>query len=171
MLENRLILLIITATMLGACVPASNPQPVRPPAPTIETAPGTPIGIDKVCPPEQTLTITPINSTTPDTEPNSFCFTPALNANPDPGVAISSNTITVRGVNQPAPLTASPGATVYVNDQYLEYFNTGTPAKMVKGGDRIRILGSASNRLNDSVPYTLTIGGVSDTFYIITKAK
>ena len=171
MLENRLILLVVTATMLGACVPASNPQPVRPPAPTIETAPGTPIGIDKVCPPEQTLTITPINSTTPDAEPNSFCFTPALNANPDPGVAISSNTITVRGVNQPAPLTASPGTTVYVNDQYLEYFNTGTPAKMVKGGDRIRILGSASNRLNDSVPYTLTIGGVSDTFYIITKAK
>jgi hypothetical protein len=58
-----------------------------------------------------------------------------------------------------------------VNDQYLDYFTAQSTPKMVKAGDKIRILGSASNRLNDSVPYTLTIGGVSDTFYIITKAK
>ena len=167
-MEKQTALLILTALMLGACVPTNN-QPA--PAPVVNSAPGTPVGLDKTCPPEQTLTISPVTSSTPDTEPNQFCFTPALNANPDPTVAVSSNTITVRGVNQPTPLTASNGATVYVNDQYLEYFNTGTPAKMVKGGDRIRILGSASNRLNDSVPYTLTIGGVSDTFYIITKAK
>lgn len=171
MLENRTLLLLLTATVLGACVPASNPQPVQPPAPVMTTAPGTPIGINKVCPPEQTLTIAPINSTAPDTEPNPFCFAPALNANPDPSLAISSNTITVRGINQPTPLTATNGTTVYVNDQYLEYFSPQSTPKMVKAGDKIRISGSSSNQFNDSVAYTLTIGGVSDTFYIITKAK
>jgi hypothetical protein len=163
-------LLIFTALMLGACVPSStNTQPAPTPAPVVTSAPGTPVGLDKVCPPEQTLTISPINSSTPDTEPNQFCFTPALNVNPNPSVAISSNTITVRGVNQPTPLTASNGTTVYVNDQYLEYFSAQSTPKMVKVGDKIRILGSSSNLLNDSVPYTVTIGGVSDTFYIITK--
>ena len=160
---------IFTALMLGACVPSSNTQPA--PTPVVTTAPGTPLGLDKTCPPEQTLTISPINSSTPDTEPNPFCFTPALNVNPDPTIAVSSNTITVRGVNQPTPLTASNGTTVYVNDQYLEYFSPQSTPKMVKSGDKIRIAGSSSNLLNDSVPYTLTIGGVSDTFYIITRAK
>ncbi len=171
--QKYLGLLLVTVTMFSACTPATtNPPPVvQPPAPIIVTAPGTPMGLSKVCPPEQTLTITPVNSSTPDTEPNAFCFAPALNVNPDPQVAISSNTITVRGVNQPTPLSASPGTTVYVNDQYLEYFNVGTPAKMVKAGDKIRVAGSASNQLNDSVAYTVTIGGISDTFYIITRAK
>jgi hypothetical protein len=172
MISKRNVLMLLTATVLGACVPqATNPQPVTPTPPPILTAPGTPVGLDKVCPPEQTLTIAPINSSTPDTEPNPFCFAPALNVNPDQTVAISSNTITVRGVNQPTPLTATNGATVYVNDQYLEYFSAQSTPKMVKLGDKIRVLGSASNRLNDSVAYTVTIGGVSDTFYIITRAK
>jgi hypothetical protein len=171
MLSKRNTILLLTATMLGACVPATNPQPVTPTPPPILTAPGTPVGIDKVCPPEQTLTIAPVNSSTPDTEPNPFCFAPALNANPDQTQTISSNTITVRGINQPSPLTASSGTTVYVNDQYLEYFSAQSAPKMVKSGDKIRVLGSPSNRLNDSVAYTVTIGGVSDTFYIITRAK
>jgi hypothetical protein len=174
MLKNRNALWLALVLCLGACTPATtNPQPSvqPPPAPVVITAPGTPVGIDKVCPPEQTLTIAPVNSSTPDTEPNPFCFAPALNLNPDQTVAISSNTITVRGINQPTPLTASNGTTVYVNDQYLEYFTAQSTAKMVKTGDKIRLQGSASNKLNDSVAYTVTIGGVSDTFYIITKAR
>jgi hypothetical protein len=165
-------LLIFTALMLGACVPSStNTQPAPTPAPVVDSAPGTPVGLTKVCPPEQTLTIAPVNSSTPDTEPNPFCFAPALNVVPDPSVAVSSNTITVRGVNQPTPLTASNGTTVYVNDQYLEYFSPQSTPKMVKAGDKIRVLGSSSNLYNDSVAYTVTIGGISDTFYIITKTK
>jgi hypothetical protein len=173
MLEKRIAVSIFTAFLLGACVPSTNtqPAPAPNPAPVINSAPGTPVGLDKVCAPEQTLTINPVNSSTPDTEPNQFCFSPARNANPDPSVAVSSNTITVRGVNQPTPLTASNGATVYVNDQYLEYFSPQSTPKMVKSGDKIRVLGSSSNLLNDSVAYTVTIGGVSDTFYIITKTK
>ncbi len=168
MIKKQTALLILTALMLGACVPTST-QPA--PAPVVNSAPGTPVGLDKTCPPEQTLTISPVTSSTPDTEPNQFCFNPALNVNPDPAIAVSSNTITVRGVNQPTPLTASNGATVYVNDQYLEYFSPQSTPKMVKLGDKIRVLGSSSNLLNDSVAYTVTIGGVSDTFYIITKTK
>jgi hypothetical protein len=169
MLEKRIAMSIVTALLLDACVPSTNPQPA--PVPVVSSAPGTPVGLDKTCPPEQTLTIAPVNSSTPDTEPNPFCFTSALNVNPDPSIAVSSNTITVRGVNQPTLLTASNGATVYVNDQYLEYFSPQSTPKMVKSGDKIRVLGSSSNRYNDSVGYTLTIGGVSDTFYIITKTK
>ncbi|NJK45342.1 MAG: hypothetical protein HC933_14675 [Pleurocapsa sp. SU_196_0] len=107
----------------------------------------------------------------PTPTPEPFCFLPALDAIPDPVRAVSSNTITVRGVNQPAPLTASPGTTVYVNDAYLEYFNADTPAKTVKAGDRVRVLGSASNKGDESIGYKLTIGKVSDTFYIVTKNK
>lgn len=169
MLEKRIVLSIFTALMFGACVPSTNTQPS--PAPVVNSAPGTPVGLGKTCPPEQTLTIAPVNSSTPDTAPNQFCFLPALNVNPDPSVAVSSNTITVRGVNQPTPLTASNGTTVFVNDQYLEYFSAQSTPKMVKSGDKIRIAGSSSNLYNDSVGYTLTIGGVSDTFYIITKTK
>jgi hypothetical protein len=173
MLDKRNAIWLLLSLSLAACVPTTQTSqpPVQPPAPVVNSAPGTPVGLDKVCPPEQTLTIAPVNSSTPDTEPNQFCFTPALNVNPDQTVAISSNTITVRGVNQPTPLTASNGTTVYVNDQYLDYFTAQSTPKMVKAGDKIRVLGSASNKLNDSVAYTVTIGGVSDTFYIITKTK
>jgi hypothetical protein len=170
-MNKNIVLLALTATTLAACVPSvGSPRPTQPPAPVLETAPGTPAGIAKVCPPENTLTITPV-TTAPDSEPNQFCFNPVLNANPDPSQAISSGSFTVRGINQPAPLTASNGTTVYLNDQFLEYFSPQSTPKMVNAGDRIRVAGSASNKLNDSSAYTLTIGGVSDTFYIVTRAK
>jgi hypothetical protein len=126
-------------------------------------------GRDKTCPPENASTPVVSTSSSADTDPEAFCFLPALDAIPDPVRAVSSNTITVRGINQPAPLTASPGTTVYVNDAYLEYFNADTPARTVKAGDRVRVLGSASNKGDESIGYTLTIGKVSDTFYIVTK--
>jgi hypothetical protein len=135
----------------------------------IACAPTSSDGRTKTCPPDNANTPIVSTSSTPDTDPDSFCFLPALNADPDPNKPVTSNTIVVRGINANAPLRASPGTSVYVNDQYLEYFNADTPAKTVKAGDRVRLIGSASNKNDDSVAYVLTIGKVSDTFFIVTR--
>jgi hypothetical protein len=135
----------------------------------IACAPASSDGRTKTCPPEPSNVAVVSTSNTPDTDPDPFCFLPALNADPDPNKAISSNTIVVRGINQPAPLRATRGTSVYVNDQFLEYFDHDTPAKTVRAGDRVRVLGSASNQTDDVEAYTLTIGKVSDTFYIVTR--
>ena len=122
----------------------------------------------KVCPPEA---VTPITSTStaPDTDPDAFCFSDIVNAEPDPSKPVTSNTITVRGINRSAPLRASKGTSVYVNDQYLEYFNDDTPAKTVKAGDKVKLLVSASNQALDTTVTTLTIGTVSSTFKVTTR--
>jgi hypothetical protein len=122
----------------------------------------------KICPPEAN---TPILSaaTTPDTDPDPFCFSDVIGAEPDPVKPVSSNTITVRGINQAAPIRSSSQSVLYVNDQYLEYFNDNTPSKTVKPGDKVRVVVSASNRSGETVTATVTIGTVSSTFSVTSK--
>lgn len=144
-------MLLLLPVALMACAPAAKSD-----------------GRDKTCPPDNPSAPVVSTSSSPDTDPDPFCFVPVLNAAADPSIAVSSNTIVVRGINAPAPLRATEGTSVYVNDQYLEYFSADTPAKTVKAGDRVRVLGSASNQKDTSEAYTLTIGKVSDTFYIVT---
>ena len=122
----------------------------------------------KVCPPEAATPLVS-TSTTPDTDPDAFCFSDIVNADPDPSKPVTSNAITVRGINQPAPIKASRGTSVYVNDQYLEYFNDDTPAKTVKAGDKVKLLVSASNQRGETTLTTLTIGTVSSTFSVTTR--
>jgi hypothetical protein len=141
---------LFLALVLFACAPATDPRA-------------------KTCPPDTPNAPVVSNASTPDTDPDPFCFSNALNADPDPSKAVSSNTIIVRGINQSASLRASRGTSVYVNDQFLEYFNDDTPARTVRAGDRVRLLGSASNQADTIQGYTLTIGKVSDTFYIVTR--
>ncbi|MFN3266548.1 MAG: hypothetical protein ACK41E_06885 [Deinococcales bacterium] len=122
----------------------------------------------KVCPPEPT---TPIisSATTPDTDPDPFCFSDVTQVDPDPTQAVSSNSITVRGINRPAPIRSSNQTVLYVNDQYLEYFYENTPSKTVNPGDKVRVLVSPSNRSGETVTATVTIGTVSSTFSVTTK--
>ena len=122
----------------------------------------------KVCPPEAA---TPLlsTSTAPDTDPDAFCFSDIVDAEPDPSKAVTSNAITVRGINRLAPLKASRGTSVYVNDQFLEYFNDDTPAKTVKAGDKVKLLVSASDGRGETTVTTLTIGTVSSTFSVTTR--
>ena len=122
----------------------------------------------KVCPPEAATPITS-TSTAPDTDPDAFCFSDVVDAEPDPQKAVTSNTITVRGINQPAPIKASRGTSVYVNEQFLEYFNDDTPAKTVRAGDKVKLLVSASNQRGETTLTTLTIGTVSSTFSVTTR--
>jgi hypothetical protein len=122
----------------------------------------------KICPPEAD---TPIlsSSTTPDTDPDPFCFSDVTGAEPDPNKSVSSNPITVRGINQPTSIRSSSQTVLYVNDQYLDYFYDDTPSKTVKPGDKVRILVSPSNRSGETVTATVTIGKVSSTFSVTTK--
>jgi hypothetical protein len=144
---KKLVLLALAAALL-ACAPQNR----------------TP----KICPPEPD---TPIlsNSTSPDTDPDPFCFSDVIETEPDPIKPVSSNAITVRGINQAAPIRSSSQTVLYVNDQYLEYFNDNTPSKTVKPGDKVRVVVSASNRSGETVTATVTIGTVSSTFSVTTK--
>jgi hypothetical protein len=122
----------------------------------------------KICPPEAD---TPIlsSATSPDTDPDPFCFSDVTGAEPDPNKSVSSNSITVRGINQAAPIRASNQTVLYVNDQYLEYFYDNTPSKTVKPGDKVRVVVSPSNRSGETVTATVTIGTVSSTFSVTSK--
>lgn len=122
----------------------------------------------KVCPPEAFTPLVSVSSA-PDTDPDAFCFSDIVDAEPDPAKPVTSNAITVRGINAPTLLKASKGASVYVNDQFLEYFNDDTPAKTVKAGDKVKLLVSASNGRGESTVTTLTIGTVSSTFRVTTR--
>ena len=140
---------LICAAMVVSCAPQTSSAP-------------------KVCPPEAN---TPIlsSSTSPDTDPDPFCFSDVTDAEPDPVKPVSSNAITVRGINQSAPIRSSSQTVLYVNDQYLEYFNDNTPSKTVKPGDKVRVVVSASNRSGETVTATVTIGTISSTFSVTTK--
>jgi hypothetical protein len=140
---------LVGAAMLVSCAPAVSSGP-------------------KICPPELS---TPIFSTslTPDTEPDSFCFSDVIDAEPDTAKAVYSNIITVRGINQIVPIKASHGATIWVNDQFLEYFSESSTLKTVKAGDRVQVLVSASNVRGEQTITTISIGSVSSTFRVTTK--
>ncbi len=139
---------LIGIALLAACAPATR-EP-------------------KVCPPEAN---TPIlsSSTSPDTDPDTFCFSDVVNAEPDPVIPVYSNTITVRGINQPAPITATSGTTVFVNDQYLEYFSDTPSSKTVKAGDKIKVAVSASNQRGVTQTTVVRIGAISSSFSVTTK--
>jgi hypothetical protein len=141
--------ILVGAALVVSCAPATSSGP-------------------KICPPELS---TPIisSSLTPDTEPDSFCFSDVINAEPDTAKAIYSNIITVRGINQAVPIKASYGTTIWVNDLYLEYFSPDSTLKTVKAGDRVQVLVSASNLPNTQTITTITIGSVSSTFSVTTK--
>ena len=140
---------LVGAALLAACAPAVSSKP-------------------KICPPELS---TPIlsNSLTPDTEPDSFCFSDVIDAEPDTSKTIYSNFITVRGINQVVPIKASHGTTIWVNDQYLEYFSESSTLKTVRAGDKVQVLVSASNLRNTETVTIISIGSVSSTFSVTTK--
>ncbi len=141
--------LLSCVAVLGACAPAASSAP-------------------KVCPPELS---TPAlsSSITPDTEPDSFCFSDVINAEPDTAKPVFSNIITVRGINTTVPIKASSGTTIWVNNQFLEYFSESSSLKTVKAGDRVQVLVSASNIRGEESITTITIGSVSSTFRVVTK--
>jgi uncharacterized protein (DUF1330 family) len=98
----------------------------------------------------------------PDTTPGAFSFSDqtgvALNT------VITSNTITVSGINAPAPISIAGG----------EYSVNGGAFTSVAGtvshGNTVAVRLTSSGNFSTTTNATLTIGGVSDTFSVTTLA-
>lgn len=95
-----------------------------------------------------------------DTTPNPFTFTDQSNV--ALSTIITSNTITVAGIDAPSNMTITGG-------QYSK--NGGafaSAATTVVAGDTVQVRGTSSASNSTAVNVVLTIGGVSDTFTITT---
>ncbi len=100
--------------------------------------------------------------TTTDTTPNPFTFIDqtgvALNT------VVTSNTITVAGINAAAPISITGGTYSVNGGAYTSTSGTVNNGNMVA----VRVTSSGSN--STTVNATLTIGGVSDIFSVTTTA-
>jgi hypothetical protein len=101
---------------------------------------------------------------TADTAPNPFAFVDQ--ADVALSTVITSNTITVTGINTAAPISITgTGATYSINGG--AYTNAGGT---VNDGDTITVRLLSSSSFSTTTDATLTIGGVSDTFSVTTLA-
>ncbi len=100
----------------------------------------------------------------PDTTPDAFAF---VDQNGVPlSSPITSNAITVTGINSPATVTVSAGSFYSINGGSFV-----AAAGQVINGDTVRVQHTSSASLATAVDTTLTIGGVSDTFTSTTAAQ
>ncbi|MGZ5581791.1 MAG: beta strand repeat-containing protein [Usitatibacter sp.] len=98
-----------------------------------------------------------------DTTPDAFSFTDVSGVNPSS--TNFSNTITISGINAPTSWSLSGGGGASVNGSAYNLFS-GT----VNNGDTIAIYSVASSGFSTAVNATLTVGGVSDTYTVTTRA-
>ena len=98
-----------------------------------------------------------------DTTPDAFTFTDQT------GVALSStvtsNEITVSGINAPTAISISNGKYSLNGGAFIATAGT------VKTGDKVKVQHTSSANYAAKVDTVLTIGGVSDTFSSTTAAK
>jgi len=98
----------------------------------------------------------------PDDEPDAFTFTDVTGQNPS--TAITSNSITVTGINVASDITVS-GGTYSINGGAFTS-SAGTVTK----DDSVRVQVTTGSGFSTSYSATVTIGGVSDTFTATTKS-
>jgi hypothetical protein len=97
-----------------------------------------------------------------DTTPDAFSFTDVTGANTS--TVTTSNAITISGINSPAAVTATNGATFSINGGAY-----GTSGNISNGQTlAVRLTSSASG--STAVSTTVTVGGVSDTWSVTTAA-
>jgi cysteine-rich repeat protein len=105
-----------------------------------------------------------------DTTPNAFTFTPQT------GVALNtvftSNTITVSGINAPAPISLSTSTGTYSvssdGGSTWSAFSRTTPST-VNLNDRVKVRLTSSGAYSTTKDATIDIGGVNGTFSVTTK--
>lgn len=97
-----------------------------------------------------------------DTTPNPFAFDEVSNV--EPGTVVTSTPITVEGINAPAPITVSSGATLLVNGSAF----TGST---VMQGQQVAVRLQASGDYSTTVSADVSIGGVSGRFSVTTRAE
>jgi hypothetical protein len=100
-----------------------------------------------------------------DTTPAPFDFVDVVEA--PRRSTVSSNIVTVSGINAPATVTVSGGgASFAINGGAFS-----TTARTVVAGDRVQLRLTAPNSSNTTVTATLSIGGVSDLWRVTTGRK
>ena len=97
-----------------------------------------------------------------DTTPGAFSFTDQTGV--ALGTAITSDPITVSGIDAATAISVSGGSYRINNGVYTNAAGT------VNDGDRVRVQHTSSVEYSTQVDTTLTIGGVSDTFSSTTLA-
>lgn len=101
-------------------------------------------------------------STTTDTTPNPFTFTAQTN------VAVNtvqtSNTVTIGGINSPAPISVTGGTYSINGGAFI------ATAGNVSNGNTVQVRHTSSSAGSTAVNTTLTVGGVSGTFTSTTAA-
>ena len=98
-----------------------------------------------------------------DTTPDAFAFTDQINV--ALSAVVTSNEITVSGINAPTAISISNGKYSLNGGAYV------TTAGTVKTGDKVKVQHTSSANYAAKVDTVLTIGGVSDTFSSTTAAK
>ena len=105
----------------------------------------------------------PSSPVTPfDTTPNAFTFTNQTNA--ELGTVVTSNTITVSGIDAVSPIAIDGGSYAINGGAYTS--GSGS----VTNGQSITVRVTSSGSHATPVNATVTIGGVSGTFSVTTKA-
>lgn len=98
-----------------------------------------------------------------DTTPDQFIFN--YETDVELNTVITSNTITVSGINAPAPIRVEGGT--YAINGGLYTSETGK----VNNGDTVTVQQTSSGNYLTTTEATLSIGEVSDTFSVITKEE
>jgi len=128
----------------------------------VGTRNGTLTVVDNASGSPHTASLTGTGSAAADTTPDPFTFTPALNV--APGKVVTSNAITVTGINAAASITVTGG-------QYRINGGTATSSPgNVNAGDTVAAVGTAPAAKKLATNVVVTIGGVGGTFTITTEA-
>ena len=102
------------------------------------------------------------DTTAADTTPDKFLFTDLLAAAPNR--QIQSNTVTVTGIDAPAPIRLQGAGSYSLNGGTF----TNQPGT-VKLNDKVKLRLTSSKNAGAAVSVTLSIGGVSATWTVTTK--
>ncbi|WP_293392812.1 polysaccharide lyase family 7 protein [Nevskia sp.] len=101
-----------------------------------------------------------VTTSATDTVPDSFSFTPVINAKTDS--AYTSNQVIITGINAPSPISIV-GGFYRLNDRS----NTSVSGT-VNVNDKVRVVVRSSKLANTTVVATLTVGGVATSFSVNT---
>lgn len=98
-----------------------------------------------------------------DTTPDAFAF--GSRSDVEPGAAVESETVTIRGIDGPSPVTVQNGEYRVNGGSY------GTAAGSLNAGDTLQLRHTASLAFNTPVSTTVSVGGVSASFTSTTRAQ
>jgi hypothetical protein len=100
------------------------------------------------------------NAFVADTTPDPFAFTPATGV--PLNTAVTSNTITISGINSPAAISITGGLYSINNGSFVSAPGT------ITNGSTVRVAQTSQGGYGATTYTTMTIGGVSGTFSVTT---